>query len=168
MDYRVTASKIRYLVLCYGVPVKIAPDPNLKEVVAEDIKPELRRDEAAVDSELVWLPIIKMHVTLSGPLRNWVYGATNTAQLDPTNGILLVARLDGPTATVAKGLVDKALEAERDGLWGRAYFDIRGLPKGDSYYLGDEWIQQGSDICRDLGFETTVDDKRKPFPRVFR
>jgi uncharacterized protein (TIGR03790 family) len=167
MDYRVTASKIRYLVLCYGVPVKIAPDPNLKEVVAEDIKPELRRDEAAVDSELVWLPIIKMHVTLSGPLRNWVYGATNTAELDPTNGILLVARLDGPTATVAKGLVDKALEAERDGLWGRAYFDLRGLPKGDSYYLGDEWIQQSSDICRDLGFETTVDDKPETFPASF-
>ncbi|HTQ49828.1 MAG TPA: TIGR03790 family protein [Candidatus Acidoferrales bacterium] len=167
MEYRVVASRIRYLVLCYGVPLKIASDPNLKESVAADIKPELRRDEAAVDSELAWLPMIKTHVELTGPLRNPVYGATNTAELNPTNGILLVARLDGPTAAVAKGLVDKALEAERDGLWGRAYFDMRGLPKEDSYYLGDEWIKEGSEICRDLGFETTVDDKPETFPASF-
>jgi uncharacterized protein (TIGR03790 family) len=167
MEYRVVASKIRYLVLCYGVPLKIASDPNLKEIAAEDIKPEMRRDEAAVDSELAWLPMLKTHVVLAGPLRNWVYGATNAAELSPTNGVLLVARLDGPTAAVAKGLVDKALEAERDGLWGRAYFDMRGLPKEDNYYLGDQWIKEGSEICNDLGFETTLDDKPETFPASF-
>jgi uncharacterized protein (TIGR03790 family) len=167
MEYRVVASKIRYLVLCYGVPLKIAPDPNLKEDAAKDIKPELLRNEAAVDSELTWLPMIKTHMVLSGPLRNWVYGATNTAELSPTNGVLLVARLDGPTALIARGLVDKAIEAERDGLWGRAYFDMRGLPKEDSYYLGDEWIKESSDICSELGFESVVDDKPETFPASF-
>ena len=49
------------------------------------------------------------------------------ASLNPTNGILLVARLDGPSAEIARGLVDKAVQAERDGLWGRAYFDARGI-----------------------------------------
>ena len=87
--------------------------------------------------------------------------------LNPTNGILLVARLDGPSADIAKGLVDKALAAERDGLWGRAYFDARGLPKTDNYYLGDEWIQEGAEICRELGFETIVDDKPETFPASF-
>ncbi|HUA37597.1 MAG TPA: TIGR03790 family protein [Candidatus Sulfopaludibacter sp.] len=167
MQYRVVASKIRYLVLCYGVPLKIAPDPELQEAVPEDLKPELRRNEAAVDSELSWLPLIETHVVLSGPMQNWVYGTTNTALLNPTNGILLVARLDGPNADIAKGLVDKALAAERDGLWGRAYFDARGLPKTDSYYLGDEWIQDGAEICRELGFETTLDDKSETFPASF-
>ena len=119
----------------------------MKDRLPNDIKPELHRNEAAVDSELAWLPMVKTHVALAGPLRNWVYGATNTALLNPTNGILLVARLDGPSADIAKGLVDKALEAERDGLWGRAYFDMRGLPKTDSYYPGDEWIQEGAEIC---------------------
>jgi uncharacterized protein (TIGR03790 family) len=167
MEYRVATSKIRYLVLCYGVPLKIAPDSSLKEDTAPDIKPELLRNEAAVDSELTWLPIIKTHVPLSGPLPNWVYGTTNTAQLSPTNGILLVARLDGPDAAIARGLVDKAKEAERDGLWGRAYFDMRGLPKEDNYYLGDVWIKEGSEICRDIGFETVVDDKPETFPASF-
>jgi len=167
MEYRVVASKIRYLVLCFGVPLKIASDPSLKDDMQGDIKPELLRNEAAVDSELTWLPLIKTQLTLAGPLRNWVYGATNIADLNPTNGILLVARLDGPTAAIANGLVDKALEAERDGLWGRAYFDARGLPKGDNYYLGDEWMQEGADICRDLGFETYLDDKPETFPASF-
>lgn len=167
MEYRVVASKIRYLVLCYGVPLKIAPDPNLKESLPDDLKPELRRNEAAVDSELSWLPLIETHVLLSGPMPNRFYGVTNTALLNPTNGILLVARLDGPSADIAKGLVDKALAAEGDGLWGRAYFDARGLPKTDSYYLGDEWIQAGAEICRELGFETTLDDKRETFPASF-
>jgi uncharacterized protein (TIGR03790 family) len=167
VDHQVIASKIRYVVLCYGVPLKIAPDPDLKEPIRNDLKPELRRNEASVDSELVWLPLVEMKVSLEGPLQNWVYGVTNTFLLNPTNGILLVARLDGPSADIAKGLVDKALEAERDGLWGRAYFDARGLGKTDSYYPGDEWIRQGSEICRELGFETTLDEKPETFPVDF-
>ncbi len=167
VEYRVVASRIRYAVLCYGVPLKIAPDPDLNVSLTNGINPELQRNEAAVDSELAWLPIVKTGVLLAGPMQNRVYGTTNTALLNPTNGILLVARLDGPSADIAKGLVDKALQAERDGLWGRAYFDARGLPKTDSYYLGDEWIQEGAEICRELGFETTLDDKPETFPASF-
>src|SRR5690348_27590 len=140
MQYRVVGSRIRYAVLCYGIPLKIAAAADLNEPFADGIKPELRRNEAAVDSELAWLPLIKTGVSLEGPIQNWIYGATNVALLNPTNGILLVARLDGPSADIAKGVVDKALAAERDGLWGRAYFDARGFPKTDNYYPGDEWI----------------------------
>ncbi|MGH7975211.1 MAG: TIGR03790 family protein, partial [Limisphaerales bacterium] len=163
----VVKSKIRYAVLCYGVPLKIAPDPGIHEAAAEKMRPELRRNEAAVDSELAWLPLVYEDVTLSGPLPNWIYGTTNEALLNPTNGILLVARLDGPSAEIAKGLVDKSLEAERDGLWGRGYFDARGLEKTNSYFLGDEWILDAAKISRQLGFETTVDDKPETFPASF-
>lgn len=167
VEYRVVASRIRYAVLCYGVPLKIAPDANLNGSLTNGVKPELLRNEAAVDSELAWLPMVKTGVSLAGPMQNWIYGVTNTALLNPTNGILLVARLDGPSADIAKGLVDKALAAEHDGLWGRAYFDARGLPKTDSYYPGDEWIQEGAEICAELGFETTLDDKPETFPASF-
>ncbi|MGA2788413.1 MAG: TIGR03790 family protein [Verrucomicrobiota bacterium] len=164
----VVKSKIRYAVLCYGVPLKIAPDPNLHEPALENVRPELLRNEAAVDSELAWLPLLKMNVPLSGPLPNWVYGVTNPALLNPTNGILLVARLDGPSVEIALGLVDKALVAERDGLWGRAYFDARGLPQTDTnYIMGDEWILNAGEICRELGFETTVDKNPATFPADF-
>ena len=167
VNHPVVESKIRYAVLCYGVPLKIAADPNLHEPGRENARPELSRNDAAVDSELAWLPLVKMNVPLSGPLPNWVYGTTNTALLHPTNGILLVARLDGPSVEIARGLVDKALAAERDGLWGRAYFDARGLDKTNSYYLGDEWILNAGEICRELGFETTVDKNPGTFPADF-
>jgi uncharacterized protein (TIGR03790 family) len=169
VERRVVAAKIRYAVLCYGVPLKIAPVPIAHEPGKEIVHPELLRDEAAVDSELAWLPVVEMGVSLAGPLRNWVYGATNTAWLNPTNGVLLVARIDGPNEEIARGLVDKALTAERDGLWGRAYFDARGLSKTEtnSYYLGDEWILSGGEICRELGFETTVDKNPATFPADF-
>jgi uncharacterized protein (TIGR03790 family) len=167
VDHRVVESKIRYAVLCWGVPLKIAADPNLREPAGENMRPEWHRNEASVDSELAWLPLVKMNVPLSGPLPNWVYGVTNPAVLHPTNGILLVARLDGPSVEIARGLVDKALAAERDGLWGRAYFDARGLDKTNSYYLGDEWILNAGEICRQLGFETTVDKNPATFPADF-
>ncbi len=164
---RVVESKIRYAVLCYGVPLKIAPDPNLSEPASENMRAEFHRNDASVDSELAWLPLLKMNIPLYGPLPNGVYGATNTAALNPTNGILLVARLDGPNADIARGLVDKALAAERDGLWGRAYFDARGLDKTNSYFLGDQWILGAAEICRELGFETAVDNNPATFPADF-
>ena len=164
---KVVSSKIRYAVLCYGVPLKIASDAGIHELAAEKMQPELRRNEAAVDSELSWLPLLQMEFPLTGPFPNWLYGTTNVALLNPTNGILLVARLDGPTAEIANGLVDKALQAERDGLWGRAYFDARGIAATNNYFLGDQWILAAAQISRQLGFETVVDDKPETFSADF-
>ncbi|MBI3877415.1 MAG: TIGR03790 family protein, partial [Verrucomicrobia bacterium] len=125
-----------------------------------------RRNEAAVDSELALLPLARAGYTLAGAFDNPHYGTTNSAAMHPTNGILLVARLDGPTADIARGLVDKALQAESDGLWGRAYFDARGLTNGP-YLLGDEWIRGAASTARRFGFETVLDDKPETFPAAF-
>jgi uncharacterized protein (TIGR03790 family) len=163
---RLTASKIRYLVLCYGVPVRVLKDPNLVEEGAENLKPELRRNEAAVDSELALLPVYEKKPPLYGPLRNVFYGVTNASFLHPTNGILLVARLDGPSVEIARGLVDKAIQAETDGLWGRAYFDVRGLTNSTDK-VGDDWIRMAEQICRRFGFETVLDQKPETFPAGF-
>ena len=166
VEWRVIESKIRYAVLCYGVPLKIDRDPHFTEEGLENLRPEMRRDEAAVDSELTLLPMIEQKLPLAGPLRNPVYTTTNTALLHPTNGVLLVARLDGPTPAIARGLVDKALQAEADGLWGRAYFDLRNITD-PGYKLGDDWIRGASEICRHLGFETVVDENPGTFPAGF-
>src|SRR5881396_2006550 len=59
VDWKVVESKIRYAVLCYGVPTRILKDPNLREESTKDLRAELRRNEAAVDSELALLPMIE-------------------------------------------------------------------------------------------------------------
>ncbi len=166
VEWRPVTSKIRYAVLCYGMPLRIERDPTLKEEAAEKMRPEMRRNEAAVDSELALLPLIEEKLPLAGPLRNPVYVWTNAAAIDPTNGLLMVSRLDGPTPQIARGLVDKAIEAETNGLWGRAYFDLRNTTE-PGYKIGDDWIRTASQLCQKLGFETVVDENPGTFPSGF-
>ena len=156
-ETRVVESKIRYAVLCYGVPLKIEPTSLFDDLAAKLMQEEFRRNEAAVDSELAWLPAARNDISLTGPRGNAFYLNTNREVLNCTNGILLVARLDGPTSEIARGLVDKAMQAESNGLWGRAYFDARGLDKTNSYYLGDKWIMTAAEICRQQGFDVETD-----------
>ncbi|MBU6401497.1 MAG: TIGR03790 family protein [Verrucomicrobia bacterium] len=163
---KVVAAKVRYAVLCYGVPLAILNDPALKEAGMDKLRPELRRNEAAVDSELAMLPDSRRRYPLYGAVQNTFLGSTNASALDPTNGLLLVARLDGPSATIANALVDKALAAERDGLWGRAYFDLRGLTNG-SYRIGDDWIRTAADLAQRYGYDTVIDEKPETFPASF-
>jgi uncharacterized protein (TIGR03790 family) len=167
-ETRVVFSKIRYAVLCYGVPLKIDATAMEDDFAAKIARPEFRRNDAAVDSELAWLPMLKTKVPLTGPLPNPFYGATNAAQLNCTNGILLVTRLDGPSPDLAMKLVDQAVAAERDGLWGRAYVDARGLPASDTNYLiGDQWMFTSAAVCLDLGLETVVDTNAATLPADF-
>jgi uncharacterized protein (TIGR03790 family) len=57
---------------------------------------------------------------------------------------LMVSRLDGPNYEIIKGLIDKALKAEKTGLKGIAYIDSRGIVKKDLYGYFDQSL-------RDLG-----------------
>ncbi len=158
------AARVRYLVLAYGVPVKITADTNLQENVPEKLAAPLRRNEAAVDSELAALPRLEAGALLTGALANRGYGAPNMAALHPTNGLFLVTRLDGPTPQIARDLVDRALAAETNSLFGRAYFDVRSLPTNSPYYKGDAWIRDAAEAARRQGFETVLDEAPGTFP----
>jgi uncharacterized protein (TIGR03790 family) len=152
----------RYVLLCYGVPTKILPDLELKEDLPTSLQTELRRTDASVDSQLACIAF-KQKLLWAGPIQNPFYGASNAAVLQPTNGALMVTRLDGPSPAIAKGLVDKAIEAETNGFWGRAYVDARGITNG-GYKLGDDWMRTTADLLKHLGFETDLDDKPATFP----
>jgi uncharacterized protein (TIGR03790 family) len=162
----VTHASIRYVVLCYGVPVKIARDASLKEPGMEKLQPELQRNEAAVDTELALLPISRDKYQVTGLVPNPYYATTNGNAFQPTNNLLIVTRLDGPSAEIARGLVDKAVQAESNGFWGRAYFDTRGLTNGE-YKVGDDWMRAAATVARRLGFETVVDTAPATFPVAF-
>jgi len=168
VEYRnLIGAKIRYLVLCYGIPLKIARDTEIKEEGMDKIQEQLRgRNEAAVDADLALLPNSAEKFPLTGPVVSPFYLSTNAGAFHPTNGIVMVARLDGPTVDIARGLVDKAMRAESDGLWGHAYIDARGLTSGD-LKMGDDWINGAAAIARRMGFETKVDDKEAMFDAGF-
>lgn len=162
----VVQSSVRYLVLCYGVPVKVSEDPLTKEAQAAKLPEPLRHNYASVDSELCLLPMAPQNLSITGPFINPGYATTNLAAVNPTNGLMIVARLDGPTPAIAKALVDKAMLAETEGLWGRAYFDLRGLSSGE-YKAGDDMLKTASADAKRYGFETIVDNQADLFPIAF-
>jgi uncharacterized protein (TIGR03790 family) len=155
VKYLLTQASFRYLVPSFGVPWQIAEAPNWSEPVA-NMPAAVKRNEACLDNELSLLPR-HGELNFDGPLRNPRFASTNAGWLHPTNGVIIVSRLDGPNMEIAKALVDKALVAEREGLWGRAYFDLRNLTNG-AYAPGDRWITNCSTVARDVGFETVVDN----------
>jgi uncharacterized protein (TIGR03790 family) len=81
--------------------------------------------------------------------------------------IYSVWRLDAATAGLAKGLVDKALYAEANGLSGKACFDqqfgsVEQLP--DSASASGDWdVHQAAEFARRAGFEVVEDDTRAEF-----
>lgn len=164
---KLTAAKIRHAILCYGVPVKIRRDVTWREAGAVELPETMRgRNEAAVDSELALLPRGPAGHRLNGVVDNPVFNTTNAAAIHPTNGVLMVARLDGPTAEIAKRLVDRALWAETNGWCGRAFFDLRGLKEG-GYLMGDEWLTGAAGAARRAGFETVIDTNAATFGAGF-
>ena len=162
----VTESKIRYAALCFGVPVKVEQDDSIDEPNPDKLSANTLRNEAAVDSELVLLPMHYAKLSLNGPIGNRLYATTNTSWIHPTNGLLMISRLDGPTVEIARGLIDKALQAEKEGLWGRAYFDTRGITNGE-YKLGDDMLRACEKTASRFGFETILDDKPAVFGPAF-
>ena len=81
---------------------------------------------------------------------------------------LMVARLDGPTVEIARGLVDKALAGEQAPLGGKAYFDARGnhggISKYGSYGSFDEFVRQAAEnVRRQTRLGVTLDDKEPLF-----
>ena len=87
------------------------------------LRPEFRTNQGAVDSELTMLA----HSTYN--INGWVPNPLFRVERPPlfeNEPVVKVARLDGPTYDDARRLVDHALEAERTGLLGRYYVDLRG------------------------------------------
>ena len=63
-------------------------------------------------------------------------------------GTLMVSRLDGPGEEIVKGLIDKAILAEKSGLKGVAYFDSRGITDKSQYGQYDQSLRDLAILTR--------------------
>ncbi len=153
--------RIAALVVCRGVPLRIAHDPELfSEVLPFTRRGEFRTNAGAVDAELslLALPNYVINAFVPNPLfQNEHPAAAELAQ------VVKVARLDGPTVTDANSLVDRAVAAERTGLLGRAYVDIANRDD-----IGDPWLDATAKQLVELGFDTTVDRESATMPPTAR
>ena len=144
--YAFTGNRISYLVVCRGVPLRIYNDPTLlEEKAGRNIKAELNKNEAAVDAELSLLAQSGYEITAMLP--NPLFHNDRPPSLD-ADMVVKVTRLDGPTWDSARHLVTSALEAERTGLLGRYYVDLKGpVPEGDL------WLAATEKQLLELGFD---------------
>ncbi len=154
--------RLEALVICRGVPLRVAHDAAHYDAKSNPLtaNPALQTTEASVDSELALL------ATGNEPIAAFVPNPLFNQSNPPTyvrEQIVPVGRLDGPTLADAKGLVDRALMAERDGLSGRAYLDI-----GGPHRQGDEWLEACAPELAALGFETDIDREGATLPEFAR
>lgn len=162
-DGQVINSRLRYAAVMKGVPLKIRTTMPPAEA-GEKRDPIADRDEASVDSEL---SVLGLPVEAHGAVRNMYFRSFTPAmdaQVPP--GMLLVCRLDGPSDEVVRSMIDDALEAERRGLWGWGYVDLRGLGKGP-YYEGDKWLNEAAQAMRRAGVPVLTDREEATLPTGF-
>lgn len=100
-----------------------------------------RETEASVDSELALL------LGSAYDLYRWQPNLLRTPGPHPFK-TLMVCRLDGPSYSIAKGLIDKAVAAEAKGLTGSVYIDSRGLSGKDMYSYYDQSLRDLAALTR--------------------
>lgn len=153
--------KIHYIVTTYGIPTHLG---------GAGTSPGASDNEFSVDSFLAALNAGANGQDLTAPaLRNSYFSPSADITMphikdwkNPTGWKLyLVTRLDGPSALIAAGLVDKAIRAEpvvkiTDG---RGYFDYRGLNcPGDGYCVGDESVTTAYKLAKARGVEAILNN----------
>jgi uncharacterized protein (TIGR03790 family) len=153
--------RIAHLVVCRGVPLRIAHDPErYAAALPFTHTPVFRINAGAVDSELGLLanPNYAINAFVPNPLHR------NDAPTRYEAGqVIKVARLDGPTVEDALALVDRAIAAEKAGLAGRAYVDIGGNNPD-----GDRWLESVVVQLRDARIDTDVDRALTTMPATAR
>lgn len=154
--YAFTGHRISYLVACRGVPLRIYNDPTLLSPRTDrKIKEEFNKNEGAVDAELSLLALGSYEIT--GLIDNPLFAQQGMMTLDAAS-VVKVCRLDGPSWESSRHLVTSALEAERTGLIGRTYVDLKG-PHAE----GDAWLGAARGQLQGLGFDGDVEET----PAVF-
>lgn len=140
--------KIRFLAIMRGVPLRITqaastakPDPK---------NPFAGRNEASVDSELLGFGI--QGLPLDGFVNNVYYKSKKPIQQENMPFLLMISRIDGATWETCDRMIRDAIEAEKTGLWGRAYVDI-----ANKFPEGDQWLEAVAKQNLETGIPTVVD-----------
>ena len=146
----IDSHRIEALVVCKGIPLRIANDPVRLPPQKSTAKNSagFHTNRGSVDSELAAIPFPGSRIDSFYP--NPFFQRTRSKNLFDLKP-LVVGRLDGPSYLLARELVDNAIQAEKDGIAGRAYVDIHG-----PHEVGDQWFETTVEVIEKLGFETSV------------
>ena len=140
-----------------------------KKSLKTQIELLLQTDQrASVDSELALL------LAPEYPLERWLpnpffVGFRNQKHLVKRDDVLIVGRLDGPSAETVRRVIDDTIAVEQQGLQGNAYFDARWKrPEKDAvtggYAFYDAALHNAAETLTEYGQLPVVLDDR---PELF-
>src|SRR6478672_11446435 len=114
----VANTSIRFVAMMKGMPLKIRAAteyPGDKPGAG----PIGDRNDASVDSEVAVLGVFSEQI--SGSLTNPYFQSYKPIGEVDHSALLLVCRLDAPQVATVRRMITDGIEAEKNGLWGRAY-----------------------------------------------
>jgi len=160
----VSGTKIRFLALIRGIPLKIRPTAQIPPNDKPGTGVIDSHNEASVDSELVLLPFVNHPI--SGVIPNPYYQSFRAIKEPGNPNFLLVCRLDAPTPDMVRRMITDSVAAEKTGLWGRAYVDRthNTAPGGE---MGDKWMSEIVEGLRKVGVPVVLDDLPEVLPPGF-
>ena len=158
----VLSSSIRFVALIKGVPLKIRNEANYPgdKIGASPAD----RNEASVDSEIAALARYSREI--SGALTNPYFQSYRNIRDFDDPRLLLVCRLDAPTAQTVQRMITDSFATEKTGLWGRAYID--GAANSDpGLRIGDKWLEEIYGQLHNVGVPVVYDEAPPIFPSGF-
>lgn len=162
---RVLASAIHFIATIKGVPLKIRATTHYQgDTPLEGQGPVGSRNDASVDSELAVLGAFTQQI--SGTIQNPYFKSYRPIAESDAPILLLVSRLDAPSASIVRAMITDSLSAERNGLWGRAFVDGAHNTSG-GMQIGDSWMATIRDQLRKVGIPVVYDDAPEIFPAGF-
>ena len=155
----VTGNRIRFVALIRGMPLKV----RAAEAYPGDKPgngPIGNRNDASVDSEIATLS--RFAPEISGAVSNPYFQSYRPIAEIPDSAVMLVCRLDAPSAQTVRRMITDAVEAEKTGLWGRAFVD-GAANTGSGLEMGDRWLREVVQQLGKVGVPTVFDNA----PAVF-
>jgi len=154
---------------------RLKNEEELKSLREEETKVNKEIDHAnkvfqgaAVDSELAL--VIEENYSLDGWLPNKYFLGYRGKEIKNMPGkAMLVSRLDGPSETIVRRIIDDSLIAENEGLKGKAYFDARypdpnGKEVKGTYALCDRAIHNAARLVeKSKRMPVAVDSREELF-----
>ena len=122
---------------------------------------------ASLDSELAL--VREDNYPLDGWLPNkYFVGYRGKKIKNMPQKVLLVSRLDGPSEEIVRRIIDDSLQAEKQGLQGKSYFDARWPDPGDKqvngYSFYDRAIHETARLVeKSKRMEVVIDSQQKLF-----
>ena len=121
---------------------------------------------ASLDSELSFLWWESGTYPLAWRLPNPLYLGYAAQAMNWPLPLLMVSRIDAPTVTHARGMIDQAMSTESGGLRGNVYVEARGMKKGRplSYGFYDADMQDFANKFRTLAsYPLTLENTQQRF-----